>query len=284
MPVLCAPRARGERRSPGHGRRSGARDVAAQSIDSPRRWRSTCQVIRAYEERSDWQQMPSAARSTDAPVSAAVPPILELQRMIGNQAVRSLLERAALPANAAGETYQRKAALTWENGMRVEPPGRDSEFVQAKSARPRDRGHGVAPLVAEEVRHSPGEALAGDIGAFSGPRSRYGFISYPARPQDPFDPFQTVLKEAERESRRNPPASAQVPEATVPGDTAQQYEIFRVSGWKLLERPDVVGKLNALADKVEAHMKGKSTGAKRSDWQDSFHDSIEYILTIRPTR
>lgn len=57
-----------------------------------------------------------------------------------------------------------------------------------------------------------------------------------------------------------------------------------MSGWKLLERPDVAVRLDALANKVEAHMKGKSTGSMRNDWRDSFHDSIEYILTIRPTR
>jgi hypothetical protein len=105
-----------------------------------------------------------------------------------------------------------------------------------------------------------------------------------AQPPDPFNTFTPVLKEAERENRKHPPQPAPlVPEATVPGDVAQQYRLFRVSGWELLERSDVGSRIDELAGKVEAHGRGGRSGVTRNDLRVAFAESIEYILTIRET-
>jgi hypothetical protein len=104
---------------------------------------------------------------------------------------------------------------------------------------------------------------------------------------DRFDPFATWLKGQAREAagRRLPPPP---PEPVVPGDLAQQYEIFKVSGWDLLDRSDVRSRLERLAEQVEANEARARAGkvqhtkiAMLNYWGDRFAASVEYILTIR---
>ena len=104
---------------------------------------------------------------------------------------------------------------------------------------------------------------------------------------DRFDPFKAWLAEQARAAagRPQPPPP---PEPVIPGDLAQQYEIFRVSGWELLDRPDLQGRLQRLAERVEAAEARTRPGrvkhtktAMLNYWGDRFAASVEYILTIR---
>jgi hypothetical protein len=104
---------------------------------------------------------------------------------------------------------------------------------------------------------------------------------------DRFDPFATSLREQARAAAGNRPPPPP-PEAVVPGDLAQQYEIFRVSGWAEADRPDVREGLARLAEQVAAHEALTSPGKVRHTktamlnyWGDRFAASVEYILTVR---
>jgi hypothetical protein len=124
------------------------------------------------------------------------------------------------------------------------------------------------------------DAPPGDVAAL---------LATPGRAEDldRFDPFATWLKRQAREAagHRPPPPP---PEPVVPGDLAQQYEIFKVSGWDLLDRPDVRSRLERLAEQVEAkEARARADKVQHTKiamlnyWGDRFAASVEYILTIR---
>jgi Domain of unknown function (DUF4157) len=114
-------------------------------------------------------------------------------------------------------------------------------------------------------------------------------LPVPPKSDDPFDPFKKVLEEEERAARRRtPPPPPPVP--VTPGDPAEQFRLFDVSGTELWERPDVKSTMESLAEQVEAHeakaRPGKVTHTKiamLNYWDERFTLSVEYILAKRDT-
>jgi hypothetical protein len=103
----------------------------------------------------------------------------------------------------------------------------------------------------------------------------------------PPGPFDEALREA---ASRTPLPRA--PEPTVPGDLHQQLEVFRVRLRELWLLPRIQDRMKQIAAETEArerdNVKRFGGVVKRTEavlmehWEQSFVDSVNYILKVRP--
>jgi hypothetical protein len=136
-------------------------------------------------------------------------------------------------------------------------------------------------LAAQRTLHGGGQVVppaGGGAGTATRPPLVQGFATGP-QPVDPFDPFKKHLQAEAREAmRRTPP--------TIPGDLAQQWELFSVPVMALWDRPDIQSRMVQLAEQVEASDPGNAKHTKTAmldGWKERFRLSVQYILTERET-
>jgi hypothetical protein len=132
------------------------------------------------------------------------PPLVALQRSIGNRAVGRLVQ-AKLKIGRPGDRFEREADRVADQVMRMpkaglqracacggdcprcqaEQPGRELVSLQTKRVHASDTAQLAAPPIVDEVLRSPGQPLDPATRAFMEPRFGYDFSRVrciPARP------------------------------------------------------------------------------------------------------